>query len=100
MRNYQMPYPGSGDARGSAAPRRKFLRTRSHAVRRGFDRLLDLLQIERCEVLLASAARFQFLHDLVQVEAGRFLPLRELFESGQELPDVILCRDKQIDVIQ
>ncbi len=50
--------------------------------------------------LLASAALLQFLHDLVQVEAGRLLPWRKLLERSEKLRDVVLSRDQQEDVIQ
>lgn len=54
---------------------------------------------ENSHVLFRSTALLKFSHDLIQVEAGRLLPLRIVLERGQELANIGLCRHQQEDVI-
>ncbi len=58
----------------------------------------DCRAAERQDELLLGFS--QLRHDLVQVEAGRFLPLRIVPESRQELADVILRRHEEEDVVE
>src|SRR5262245_12701515 len=55
---------------------------------------------DRRPSLASPVPLLEFVHDLIEAEARRLLARRELLETGDPLPDVLLRRHQQVDAVE